>query len=245
MDRNAFYYDNRGNVRCVLDPDNGLTYYTHDAVNRMTSVLSPWGEATYYEYTPDSQISKRILGNGAVTYYDYDLAGRVSKVGNRKSDLSMISSFEYERDCVGNPLSILREDGSATYYDYDRKYQLISETQVDYQSQVIYAWTWDYDKAGNRTVQTFNGVDTYYEYNAGNELTHETTGGATTYYQYDHRGNQTVKQAPEGTTYFQYNHQNLLTRIDLPDTTSNEFGYDGDSKRVWVNDSQGARRMIY
>ena len=73
----------------------------------------------------------------------------------------------------------------------------------------------------------------------------ETTGGLTTYYGYDHRGNQTVKQAPEGTTYFQYNHQNLLTRIDLPDATSNEFGYDGDSKRVWVNDSQGARRMIY
>ena len=73
----------------------------------------------------------------------------------------------------------------------------------------------------------------------------ETTGGLTTYYGYDHRGNQTVKQAPEGTTYFQYDHQNLLTRIDLPDATSNEFGYDGDSKRVWVNDSQGARRMIY
>ena len=66
-----------------------------------------------------------------------------------------------------------------------------------------------------------------------------------TAFYYDNRGNQTVKQAPEGTTYFQYNHQNLLTRIDLPDATSNEFGYDGDSKRVWVNDSQGARRMIY
>ena len=29
--RTAFYYDNRSNLRTVLDPENGLTYYTHDA----------------------------------------------------------------------------------------------------------------------------------------------------------------------------------------------------------------------
>lgn len=179
-----------------------------------------------------------------MTYFAYE-RGQVSKVENLKSDLSVISSFEYERDCMGNPLSILREDGSVNYYDYDRRYQLTSEIQVDDQGETLYAWEWEYDKAGNRTLQVFNGEPTYYEYNAGNELVTETTGGLTTYYGYDHRGNQTVKQAPEGTTYFQYDHRNLLTRIDLPDATSNEFGYDGDSKRVWVNDSQGARRMIY
>ena len=30
----------------------------------------------------------------------------------------------YERDAVGNPVSILREDGSVIYYEYDAKHQL-------------------------------------------------------------------------------------------------------------------------
>jgi len=61
----------------------------------------------------------------------------------------------------------------------------------------------------------------------------------------DQRGNQTVKQEPAGTTYYEYNAQNLLTRIALPDETENLFGYDGDSKRVWAHDSDGARTFIY
>ena len=116
---------------------------------------------------------------------------------------------------------------------------------MDPYGQVAEAWDWDYDQAGNRTFQVHNGELTYYHYNAGNQLTHEITGADTTYYQYDHRGNQTVKLAPTGNTYFQYNHQNLMTRIDFPDGSSSQFGYDGDGKRVWVNDNQGARRMIY
>ena len=54
----------------------------------------------------------------------------------------MISSFQYQRDCVGNPLAVLREDGSVACYDYDKKYQLISEPQVDSQGQTVYAWEW-------------------------------------------------------------------------------------------------------
>lgn len=38
------------------------------------------------------------------------------KVENRKGDLAVISSFEYTRDALGNPLRVVREDGYATYY---------------------------------------------------------------------------------------------------------------------------------
>ena len=243
--RNAFYYDNRRNLTSVLDPDNGLTYYGYDALNRMTSVLNPWGEATYYEYAPGGETSKRILGNGCVTYYSHDGLGRVSKVENLKSDLSVISSFEYARDKVGNPLSILREDGSCVYFEYDNKYQLTRETQTDDEAQVIYAWEWAYDAAGNREHQVFNGVPTYYEYNAGNELLTETTEGVTTYYGYDRCGNQTAKQGVDGTTYFHYDHENLLRQIDFPEGAHNYFTYDADSKRVSAADSDGYTRFVY
>jgi RHS repeat-associated protein len=243
--REIFYYDSRSNLTCVRDDDLGLTYYTYDAGNRMTSVKNPFGEVAYYEYTPGGRMTKRILGNGCVTYYGYDAIGRVTKVDNRKSDMSVISSFEYERDPVGNPVSILREDASVVYYEYDAKHQLTRETQRDSQGQDIYAWEWDYDPAGNRTYQIFNGVTTYYQYNEANELTQETTEGVTTYYSYDRCDNTTAKEEPTGTTYYHWDYENLLRQIDLPDGAHNYFTYDADGKRVSKQDSEGFAEFIY
>jgi RHS repeat-associated protein len=245
MNRTAFYYDTRRNLTCVLDPDNGLTYYTHDASNRMTSVKNPWGEVTQYEYSPGGRLLKRLLGNGTVAYYSHDAVGQVRKVENVKSDLSVISSFEYERNALGSPLSILREDGSVIYYEYDAKQQLTKETHVDPLSQQVYGWTWDYDPAGNRTRQEFNGVETTYSYNAANELTEETTDGDTTYYEYDHNGNTTAKVAPGGTTLYHWDRENLMTQVDLPDGGHNYFAYDADGKRVEKRDGDGYTRFIY
>ena len=241
--RNIFYYDSRDNLTCVRDPDLGLTYYTYDAGSRMTSVKNPFGEVTYYAYRLDGQVSKKTLGNGCVTYYEFDAIGRTTKVDNRKGDMSVISSFAYERDAVGNPLSIEREDGYTVYYDYDARHQLTAERHLD--GGEVYAWEWDYDAAGNREYQVFNGEATYYEYNAANELLTETTGGETTYYDYDACGNTTAKQEPTGVTYYHWDHENLMTRLDLPDGGHSYFAYDADSKRVSKRDSEGFTEFIY
>jgi len=243
--RSAFYYDNKRNLTCVLDPDNGFTYFEYDAINRQTSVKSPWGEVTYYEYTPGGEVSKRILGNDCLTYYEHDGVGRTSKVDNRKSDLTLISSYEYQRNKVGSPVSVLRNDGWAVYYEYDRKHQLTKETQRDDQGTDIYGYEWTYDLAGNRTQQVFNGVTTDYSYNASNELTHEITEAVPTYYQYDGCGNQTAKQEGAGTTYYQYDYENLMTQIDFPDGSHNYFQYDADGKRTSKGDSEGYTEFIY
>ncbi len=243
--RSVFYYDSRSNLTCVRDPDLGLTYYTYDAGNRMSSAQNPFGEVTYYDYTPGGRMTKRVLGNDSASYYEYDTIGRTTKVDNRKSDLTVVSSFEYERDAVGNPVSILREDDSVVYYEYDAKHQLTRETQRDDQGQDMYAYEWDYDAAGNREYQVFNGTATYYEYNAANELLTETTGADTIYYHYDGCGNTTAKQEALGTTYYQWDHENLMTRIDFPDASHNYFAYDADSKRVEKRDSEGYTRFVY
>ena len=245
MTRTAFYYDNRSNLRAVLDPDNGLTYYTYDSLNRMTSVKNPWGEVTQYEYSPGGRLLKRLLGNGTLAYYSYDAVGQVRKVENVKSDLTVISSFGYERKAVGSPMSILREDGSVVYYEYDPKQQLTKETHVDALGVEVYGWTWDYDPAGNRTRQVFNGVETTYQYNAVNELTEETTDGATTYFEYDHNGNTTAQIAPAGTTQYHWDRESLMTQVDLPDDGHSYFAYDADGKRVERRDGAGYTKFAY
>jgi len=49
----------------------------------------------------------------------------------RDGKLALISSYEYARNKVGSPVSVLRNDGWAVYYEYDRKHQLTKETQRD------------------------------------------------------------------------------------------------------------------
>jgi len=121
----------------------------------------------------------------------------------------------------------------------------VNETQRDDEDTDIYAWEWQYDLAGNRTYQDFNGEKTYYTYDNCKQLTHEITDGVPTYYQYDGCGNQTAKQEGAGTTYFQYDHENLMTQIDFPDASHNYFSYDADGKRTSIGDSEGYRKLIY
>ncbi len=243
--RNTFYYDQASNVTCVRDDDLGLTYYTYDLLNRATSVKNPFGEVTYYEYLDCDQVGKRTLGNGCLTYYEYDVKDRVTKIDHRASDTTQLAELQYEYDKVGNPIKIEREDGSATYYEYDKTYQLTAETQVDDQTQVEYAFAYEYDGAHNRTVKVDDATPTYYTYNAANQMLTEATGAATTYYHYDGCGNTTAKQAPAGTTYYQYDTENLMTRVDFPDDTHSYYTYDADGKRVSQRTAEGYSEFIY
>ncbi len=173
------------------------------------------------------------------------IAERVSRIQHVKSDLSEIATLDYEYDRVGNPTKIAREDGSATYYDYDDIYQLTGELQVDDEEAVEYAFEYDYDGAHNRTVKVVDGVPTYYTYNAANELLTETTGGETTYYHYDGCGNTVAKQEAAGTTYYAYNTENLMTRIDFAAGGNSYYDYDADSKRVSQRTADGFRQFVY
>ena len=139
----------------------------------------------------------------------------LTKIDNRKSDMSLICSFEYERDPVGNPTSIVWGNGALTYYEYDAGHQLTGERQFDTQGQEIHSYEWDCDAAGNRTHQLHNGTHTYYTYNEANELTEEAEDGATTYYSYDRCGNTTERWRGGVPIYYHYDHENLMTRIDF------------------------------
>jgi YD repeat-containing protein len=98
-----FFYDAVGNRTEVIDPDRRTTYYTYDKVNRLKGIsVSPDSKSADYYFDAIGNITREIKPNSAVTYYEYDDAGRLTKLDNRKSDLSFISSFEYDRDKACN-----------------------------------------------------------------------------------------------------------------------------------------------
>ena len=124
----------------------------------------------------------------------------MTRIQHRTSGLAEIATLNYQYDHVGNPVSIIREDGSATYFSYDSIYQLTAETQLDLGGDPTFEAEYQYDGAHNRTVKVIDGAPSYYTYNEANQLETEKTAAGTVYYHHDGCGNTTAKQAAGGTT---------------------------------------------
>lgn len=120
-----FFYDAVGNRTKVVDPDLRTTYYTYDKDNILTGIsVDPDAKSSDYYFDARGLLTTEVKPNSAVTYYEYDDAGRLSKLENVKSDDSLISSFEYDRDLAGNITKCHRGDGETIYYEYDKAQRL-------------------------------------------------------------------------------------------------------------------------
>jgi hypothetical protein len=63
--RTAFYYGNRSNLRCVLDPDNGLTYYISGKRSQeQACIIAPWRLASSGRGWQAAALAAVELGEG-------------------------------------------------------------------------------------------------------------------------------------------------------------------------------------
>ena len=121
----TYEYDDNGNL--TKRTDDSTTYtYEYDETNRLTR---------YYD------------GEDATTY-EYDDANRVTNLANKKSDATVISSFAYEHDDVGQCIKMTLANGDYLLYYYDDKYQLTKEQGKDSGNSSIYRNEFTYDVSG-------------------------------------------------------------------------------------------------
>jgi len=168
-----------------------------------------------------------------------DAANRVTAIKNCLADASPLAYFTYDYDNSGRITSIIRENDDIIYDTYDNADRLTAEHWYDSVMSSTYAFAWDYDAVGNRTYESYNGDQTYYEHDAANELTqsHLLPADTHTYFSYDERGNCLTMLAPDGTTYYTYNTRNLMTSVNFRTGTFNYFHYDATGKRYAIHDS--------
>ena len=95
------------------------------------------------------------------------------------------------------------------------------------------------DEACLSNVQT-----TTYVYNGFNQLLSATAPGGVTTFEYDLNGNQVRKLEPGGTTEFVYDARDRMTEVRNGGTTVARYGYDTQNLRVYMNDTQGERRIL-
>ena len=93
---NSYSYDKNGNCLSINN-----TSYTYDKLNRMTAVKFN-NKTINYTYRKDSQLSEVSYPNGMTTTYGYDAVGRLTSKKTKLSNGTVIASYSYTLDKVGN-----------------------------------------------------------------------------------------------------------------------------------------------
>ncbi|NER35201.1 MAG: RHS repeat protein [Oscillatoria sp. SIO1A7] len=230
-----YEYDAAGN-RTFMRTPGGFTSYEFDERNRLEKVNDSSQGVTTYKYDAVSNLVETVLPNGVVETREYDEQGRLEYLENELGG-TVISSYDYEKDPVGNRLSVTEHDGRKVEYEYDSLYRLVSENIADPNDPANNGRTitYSYDNVGNRLSRN-DSVEgqTTYQYNGNDWLLEERYGnGDVVVYEYDNNGN-TIKRVKNGTeeTVYVWDDRDRLAEVRTPDGDVITYTYDVDNIRV-------------
>jgi len=204
-------------------------------LNRVIDITNGSTFATIEYSTCCTLRTKLTLGNGSYTEYDYDDARRLTKITNKKSNGTVISSWDYAYDDVGNVTSQTDNDSLVSGYTYDDIYQL---TAVDYPSGSDYGY--EYDAVGNRTKMfeyTSSTITTTYTYDDADELTQWTTSTVTMTFTYASDGCLSTKSDGTDTWTYDWDYERRLKAFKKNSATLVEYAYSPTGTRRYSSDS--------
>jgi YD repeat-containing protein len=141
------YYED-GTRSAMTATDLSPVTYTYDNAKRLKTVSRGGTTEATYDYNALGLRTKLTLGNDAYTENTYDSTTRwLIELYNKTSTGTVISSFVYSHDKIGNRTSMTLANGDVANYGYDTIYQVITETRT---GVISYTNSWTYDNVGNR-----------------------------------------------------------------------------------------------
>jgi len=181
----TYEYDNANNIIKVGYPGGKSVDYTYYDDGRINTVQDWLGNSTQYLYNLDGSLSRVNNPNGTYTGYTYDDAGRLTGLANKKSDNSVISSYTFVLDGVGNHIEVTATEPLASHipdaanisYSYNRA------NHIERAGDITFA----HDLNGNMTSQNDNDLITNFTFSAEDMLT-GVSGAFSASYQYDGLG---------------------------------------------------------
>ena len=210
----GYEYDANGNRTTLVYPGNNTVTYGYDVLNRMATVTDWLANTTTYDYDVASRLISTTNPNGTTAAYSYDEGNRLSSLVNAKSDASIISSYVYTLDKIGNQLQESRNEPlgpvlipGTVAYSYDEENRMIAIDGIAN----------SFDDNGNMTVK---GTDTYlFDYE--DRLVQTTINGNSTNYGYDGFGDRYFRINTEGNTRFILDTNTSLTNVLAETDASN------------------------
>ena len=162
----SYTYDLLNNITSITDANSHTTNFTYDDLGRLIKATDPLGKFTTFTYDEAGNVLTRTKRSGAQSVYTYDRMNRVTQAQHTQGSNTITETTAY--DAFGNVTSI--GNGNITYtYTYDQKNRPLSKT--DSRGGTL-AYT--YDKAGNISTKTgYDGTVTNYQYDSANRLVSE------------------------------------------------------------------------
>jgi len=230
----TYGYDLAGNRTSVTvrnpNGEESTTTYSYDALNRLEAVTELESGLTSYGYDSVGNRTSISYANGTSTTYVYDDLNRLINIKHYGEGGALTQSFDYALHATGRRTQIDELSGRTTSYSYDDLYRLTDETVTD-DINGNYSAEYQYDKVGNRTASTVDGVSTVYAYDDNDRITSQ--GGTS--YTYDDNGNTLTESIDSDVTTYTYDAKNKLTGVDKlvsGVTTNSSYTYNADGIRT-------------
>lgn len=189
---------------------NGNTLgYEYDEVGNLITLTYPDNKQVHYEYDAD-QLIKVTDWAGRITQYQYDANGRL--------------------------LNTMRPNHTTQTREYDDKGQLLTQMDLDVQGNILVAYRFSYDAAGN-IIQEQTLPRQSLALPLSVEMTYTSANRLATYngqtVQFDADGNLLTAPLNGQMSSLQFDSRNRL--IQAGNTT---YRYDAENQRIGVNQTQ-------
>lgn len=145
----TYTYDLNGQ-RLTMTDGLGTTIWSYDALQRPTDITDPFGAAVSYDYDAAGNRTGLTYPDDKSVEYEYDDVNGLTSVTDWNSQVTT-----YSYDDTGRVVAVERPNGVESAYLYDDAGRLTG-LQHNQASDMLAAYTYSYDAAGNRVQAVEN-----------------------------------------------------------------------------------------
>ncbi len=235
-------------VTARASPTTGahIAEYGYDPAGNLVLVVDPLGGRTAIEYDRANRMVRRTLPNGVTTTYEYDDRDEITAVVHRDSAGGILASTSYERQGVGEPVRIIREDNSVVALRYDSALRLSGEDYIDPSGVPVEQIDYTYDVAGKRVGKSNLAGEFTSHYEPGRRLVQvDGPAGNDESYQYDPDGRLVGISRDGRSMSLEYDSFDRLLGVTDPVSGGRvQYAHDGLGRRVGSQGPAGERRYV-
>ncbi|MCC5640462.1 hypothetical protein LC593_32470 [Nostoc sp. CHAB 5844] len=246
----SYKYDIVGRIKTLTEKGSATataytTEYDYDAFGNLSWIKDPADGITTMKYDLVNRLQERTMPNGVKTTYEYDDLDRIKSIFHTNTQGQVLASVTYEREGIGEPSRITREDDSYVLLEYDSALRVEKESYYNAAGQLLKETSYIYDASGKRQVQSTSGGSRTFNYSTGYQLDTVTETGETENYDYDTDGRLTLIERDGKTLDLEHDSYDRLTQVENETISQTiQYIYDGQGNRVKAVEGAQERRFL-